>query len=150
MRREGSIVSICLYRDPCRSLRAVREQRMRRIAARQYLAATAPPSAPIVLIGTPEIDDLIGGGSDEIPIFLRSQSLGRKEAGASSIKGEGIEVSRAMITAGASVAVATVAALLVYSFGRAMRSPLRRWRRRRHRRKTALPQSWHGVIRFPF
>jgi hypothetical protein len=29
-----------------------------------------------------------------------------------------------------SVAIATVAALLVYSFGRAIRSPLRRWRRR--------------------
>src|SRR5215813_6768968 len=30
-----------------------------------------------------------------------------------------------------SIAVATVAALLVYSFGRAIRSPLRRWQRRR-------------------
>jgi hypothetical protein len=29
-----------------------------------------------------------------------------------------------------SIAVATVAALLVYSLGRVMRSPLRRWRRR--------------------
>jgi hypothetical protein len=35
------------------------------------------------------------------------------------------EVIRAMITAGPSVAVATVAALLVYSFGRVMRSPLK-------------------------
>jgi hypothetical protein len=35
------------------------------------------------------------------------------------------------MTAAPSVAIATVAALLVYSFGRAIRSPLRRWRRRR-------------------
>jgi len=34
------------------------------------------------------------------------------------------------MTTAPSVAIATVAALLVYSFARAIRSPLRRWRRR--------------------
>ena len=49
-----------------------------------------------------------------------------------------------------SVAVATVAVVLVYSFGRTIRSPLRRWQRRRreaannnngHRR---AEQDWGG------
>ena len=34
------------------------------------------------------------------------------------------------MTTAPSVAIATIAALLVYSFARAIRSPLRRWRRR--------------------
>jgi len=34
------------------------------------------------------------------------------------------------MTTAPSIAIATVAALLVYSFARAIRSPLRRWRRR--------------------
>ena len=34
------------------------------------------------------------------------------------------------MTTSPSIVIATVAALLVYSFGRVMRSPLRRWRRR--------------------
>jgi len=42
------------------------------------------------------------------------------------------------MTTATSIVVATVAALLVYSFGRVMRSPLRRWRRRRHGPNTEL------------
>ena len=43
------------------------------------------------------------------------------------------------MTTAPSVAIAAVAALLVYSFGRVVRSPLRRWRRRRHGFNTELP-----------
>jgi hypothetical protein len=52
-------------------------------------------------------------------------------------KSEIQRVSKAMTTA-TSIVVATVAALLVYSFGRVMRSPLGRWRRRRHGPNTEL------------
>jgi hypothetical protein len=44
----------------------------------------------------------------------------------------------APMTLAPSVALATVAALLVYSFGRVLRSPLRRWWRRRHGSNTEL------------
>jgi hypothetical protein len=36
------------------------------------------------------------------------------------------------MTTSPSIVIATVAALLVYSFGPVMRSPLRRWRRRKY------------------
>jgi len=42
------------------------------------------------------------------------------------------------MTTASSVAIAAVAALLVYGFGRVVRSPLRRWWRRRHGSNTEL------------
>jgi hypothetical protein len=77
----------------------------------------------IFLIGKPEIADLMGaaGASPLFFVRLSAGALVRKEP------------LRPDSSAGPSVAVATVAALLVYSFGRVMRSPLRRWRRRQRR-----------------
>ena len=52
-----------------------------------------------------------------------------------------------MFTAGPSVAVATVTALVAYSFGRFMRSPLRRWRRRRYQeRPNSEPRNGHSAL----
>jgi hypothetical protein len=53
---------------------------------------------------------------------------GLPSVGAGALWPHEIKVSKAMTTV-PSVAVATVAALLVYSLGRVIRSPLRRWRR---------------------
>jgi hypothetical protein len=86
--------------------------------------------APVAPQRKPGIADLIDAGWTELsslrsffPDEPRSWPPGRGSSGRMRIF--------APMTTAPSIAIAAVAALLVHSFGRVMRSPLRRWRRRR-------------------